>query len=448
MIPAPLAPEFAWRGGQLHTEGLALAAIAQAVGTPVYVYSAAAMRRTYSTFAEALAGLDAEIFYAVKANANPAVIRLFASLGAGADVVSEGEIRMALAAGVAPARIVFSGVGKTEAELATALKLGVTHINVESEPELAMLSAAAVATGVAARVALRVNPDVDARTHEKISTGRRENKFGIAADRAGAAYARAEALPGIEPDGLAVHIGSQLTSLEPFRAAFAVLARLVAELRSEGHTVSRLDLGGGLGVRYQTEDIPAPADYAAVVRDTVGGLGCTLAFEPGRALVANAGVLVTRVVLVKDGDSRRFAVVDAAMNDLLRPTLYGAHHAIVTVAESKADATLMPYDVVGPVCETGDTFAIARPLPAVHAGDLLAICSVGAYGAVMASSYNSRPLVPEVLVDGGRFAVIRPRQTYDSMLSQYHLPEWAPALPEDRPHTPPGAVRRAKQGAG
>jgi diaminopimelate decarboxylase len=251
----------------------------------------------------------------------------------------------------------------------------------------------------------------------------------------------------MEPDGLAVHIGSQLTSLEPFRAAFTVLARTVEELRSEGHTVARLDLGGGLGVRYQTEDIPAPADYAAVVRETVGGLGCALAFEPGRALVANAGVLVTRIVLVKDGERRHFAVVDAAMNDLLRPTLYGAHHAIVTVAESKPDATFMPYDVVGPVCETGDTFAVARPLPPVHAGDLLAICSVGAYGAVMASSYNSRPLVPEVLVDGGRFAVIRPRQTYDSMLSLYRLPEWAPALPEDRPHSP-GAVRRAKQGAG
>ncbi|MHA1536161.1 MAG: diaminopimelate decarboxylase [Alphaproteobacteria bacterium] len=418
------SPEFHYRGGQLHVEGLALAGIAQEVGTPFYCYSSAGIRRAYENFASALGGLDAHIAYAVKANGNLAVIATFAALGAGADVVSEGEVRRALAAGVPPGRIVFSGVGKTEAELEMALRAGVTQINVESEVELNTLSAVAQRIGVTARVSLRVNPDVDPITHAKISTGRKENKFGIDTGRIMAAFAHAEALPGLEPDGLAVHIGSQLTDIEPFRHAFTILATLVREMRGAGHTLRRLDLGGGLGIAYGEEPGPSAAAYADLVRETVGDLDCQLTFEPGRALIGNAGVLVTRVTLVKDGASRRFVVLDAAMNDLTRPALYNAEHAIVAVAEPAAGAELHPFDIVGPVCETGDTFALGRALPPVRAGDLLAICSAGAYGAVMSSSYNARPLIPEVLVDQGQFAVVRRRPTFDEMLAQDCIPDW------------------------
>ena len=317
-----------------------------------------------------------------------------------------------------------SGVGKTEAELEMALRAGVTQINVESEVELNTLSSVAQRIGVTARVSLRVNPDVDPITHAKISTGRKENKFGIDTGRVMAAFAHAEALPGLEPDGLAVHIGSQLTDIEPFRHAFTILATLVREMRGAGHTLRRLDLGGGLGIAYGEEPGPSAAAYADLVRETVGDLGCHLTFEPGRALIGNAGVLVTGVILVKDGASRRFVVLDAAMNDLTRPALYSAEHAIVAVAEPAAGAELHPFDIVGPVCETGDTFALGRALPPVRAGDLLAICSAGAYGAVMSSSYNARPLIPEVLVDQGQFAVVRRRPTFDEMLAQDCIPDW------------------------
>jgi len=305
-----------------------------------------------------------------------------------------------------------------------AAKSGVTQINVESEPELEILSEAARRTGVTARVSLRINPDVDARTHEKISTGRKENKFGIDLGRVVAAYARAEALEGLEPDGLAVHIGSQLTDVEPFERAFKTVAYLVGTLRAAGHTVKRLDLGGGLGIAYDEGPGPSLADYARVVRETVGHLDCALTFEPGRSLVGNAGVLLTRVILVKEGASRRFVITDAAMNDLKRPALYGAWHVFAPVTQPPPDAVAAPVDIVGPVCETGDTFATERPLTPVITGDLLAICSAGAYGAVMASTYNARLLVPEVLVDGARFAVVRPRQTYDEMLAQDVIPDW------------------------
>ncbi len=438
------SPEFHYQGGQLHVEALALAAIAQEVGTPFYCYSSAAIRRSYENFTSALQGLDPHIAYSVKANGNLAVIATFAGLGAGADVVSEGEARRALAAGVPPAMIVFSGVGKTEAELEMALRAGVLQINVESEGELDTISAIATRLGVSARVALRVNPDVDPNTHAKISTGRKENKFGIDTDRIMAAYARAEALPGMEPDGLAVHIGSQLTDIEPFRRAFTILAELVRELRGAGHTIRRLDLGGGLGIAYGDEPGPSAAAYADMVRQSVGDLDCQLTFEPGRALIGNAGVLVTAVVLVKDGASRNFVILDAAMNDLTRPALYNAEHAIVAVAEPATEAELRPFDVVGPVCETGDTFATGRSLAPVRAGDLLAICSAGAYGAVMSSSYNARPLIPEVLVDGGDFAVVRRRPTFDEMLAQDCIPDWIAKRESPEDQVPVGADASAK----
>jgi len=448
MSPLDHSPEFGYRNGRLHAEHVALDAIAKAVGTPVYCYSSGALRRAYAGYVEAFKDLDARICYAVKANGNLAVIRTFASQGAGADVVSEGEFRKALAAGVPSDRIVFSGVGKTEAELDAALKAGVTLINVESEPELEMLSSAAQRTGVRARVSLRINPDVDARTHEKISTGRKENKFGIDLGRAIAAYARAEDMEGLEPDGLAVHIGSQLTDIEPFARAFRTVTYLVGTLRAAGHSVTRLDLGGGLGIAYDDKPAPSLSEYAAAVRKTVGNLGCALTFEPGRSLVGNAGVLLTRVILVKEGASRRFVVADAAMNDLKRPALYGAHHAIVPVSEPPRDAPEAPVDIVGPVCETGDTFATGRAMAPVAAGDLLAICSAGAYGAAMASTYNARPLVPEVLVDGARFAVVRARQTYDEMLAQDILPDWIDDPAQDTDARQSASPEEALDGVG
>jgi diaminopimelate decarboxylase len=424
-VAALAGPEFAYRDGTLHAEGVALTRLAETVGTPFYCYSSAALEARYRRFAAAFAGQRALICYAVKANGNLAVIRSFARLGAGADVVSEGELRRALAAGVPPGRIVFSGVGKTREELAFALARGIHQVNVESEPELEALSEVAAAMGVKAPVALRVNPDVDARTHAKITTGTKETKFGIDLGLIQHLAKRAAALPGIALEGLAVHLGSQLTLLEPYRLAFRRLAELVTALRADGIALSRLDLGGGLGVSYR-DAAPTPAieDYAALVRETTGGLGLAVSIEPGRALVARAGVLVARVLYQKVGATRRFLVLDAAMNDLMRPALYEAWHEIVPVREPAAGDERSAVDIVGPICESTDTFAAQRQMPAMRPGDLVAFLTAGAYGAVMSSAYNSRLLVPEAMVRGAEVAIVRPRPTYDDMLSQDTLPGW------------------------
>ncbi|HYE48336.1 MAG TPA: diaminopimelate decarboxylase [Azospirillaceae bacterium] len=415
---------FAYRGGTMVAEGVPLAAIAEAVGTPAYVYSAGRIRQNYRAYADALAGLPVDICYAMKANANQAVLRLLAEEGAGADVVSGGELHRALRAGIPASRIVFSGVGKTVQELRDALAAGIHQINVESLPELESISQVASAMGVEAPVALRVNPDVDAETHGKISTGRKEDKFGIDFGHAREAYAKAASLPGVRPLGIAVHIGSQLLKLAPYRAAYARLAELITEIRADGLAVERLDLGGGLGVPYKGEAAPDRQTYAGIVRETVAHLGCAMTIEPGRSLVADAGVLLARVVFVKEGLHRRFLIVDAAMNDLIRPSLYEAWHTILPVEEPPADTPLSPMDVVGPVCETGDTFARQRELPPVPAGGLVAFMTAGAYGSVMASTYNSRPLVPEVLVDGDRWAVVRRRPGLEEMLALESVPAW------------------------
>lgn len=419
-----MAEFFPYRGVELHAEDVPVARIAAAVGTPFYVYSTGILENRYRSFADAFAPERPLICFAVKANSNLAVLRVFAGLGAGADVVSEGELRRALAAGIPPERIVFSGMGKTRGELEAALAAGIHQINVESLPELRRLSEIAAAHGLKAKVAIRVNPDIDALTHAKIATGKKENKFGIDLEDALEAYALAADLPGIEPVGLAMHIGSQLVDLQPFRDAFARLAELVLELRAGGFAVRRLDLGGGMGIRYHGETPPEPRAYAALVREAVGGLDLDLAFEPGRWLCGPAGLLVAQVVHLKDGASKRFVILDAAMNDLIRPALYEAWHDIVPVRLPAPDAVLRPADVVGPVCETGDTFAVDRDLPPLAEGDLVAFRAAGAYGAVMSSTYNSRPLVPEVLVSGGRFAVIRERQSYEAMLGLDAIPDW------------------------
>ena len=415
-----------YRIGRLHIEDVAIEDIATAVGTPTYVYSTATLRRHYRVFAGALDGLDAVVCYAVKANSNIAVIRTLAELGAGADVVSGGELRAALTAGVPADRIVFSGVGKSRDEMAAALSVGVMQINVESEPELEELSNVAASLGVEAPIAVRINPDVDANTHAKITTGRMENKFGIEWTAAHRVFSRAREMPAIRVNGVAVHIGSQLTDLKPFREAFHRLRDLVAMLRADQHDIDILDLGGGLGIPYGNEQapIPSPDAYADVVRATVGDLGCRLIFEPGRLLVGNAGALVTKILYVKEGATRTFVIADAAMNDLLRPTLYSAYHAIVPVTEPPLGAPTSDVDVVGPICETGDTFATRRPLPSLAGGDLLAIRTAGAYGAVMASSYNTRPLVPEVLVNETVFEVIRERVSVDDLLARQRVPSW------------------------
>ncbi|HEX6978604.1 MAG TPA: diaminopimelate decarboxylase [Alphaproteobacteria bacterium] len=416
--------DFAYRGGILHVEDVSLAAIAERVGTPAYVYSAATLERRFKAFAAAFDGVPATICYAVKANSNQAVIATLARLGAGADVVSEGELRRAIAAGVPASRIVFAGVGKTAREMAAALDAGILQFNVESEPELRLLSEVAAGRGVRAPVALRINPDVDARTHAKITTGKTENKFGIEITRALDVARLAASLPGIALQGLAVHIGSQLTSVEPYRAAFARLAELARTLRSHGLPVRRLDFGGGLGVVYKDETPPDLGAYAQAVRDAVRGLDVDVVLEPGRYLVADAGVLLARVVYVKDGASKRFVIVDAAMNDLIRPTLYEAWMSIRPVAAPAPDAPLAPVDVVGPICETGDYLALGRALPPLAAGDLIAVGSAGAYGAVMSSAYNTRPLVPEILVKGDQIATVRPRQTIDALIAADRLPPW------------------------
>ena len=415
---------FQYINGELHAEDIPLARIAEAVGTPFYCYSTATLERHYKVFAEAFADQQATICYALKANANLGVIRTFADLGSGADVVSEGELRKALAGGIPADKIVFSGVGKTRSELAYALDCGIMQLNVESLPELEALSEIAVSKGVTADIAIRINPDVDARTHEKISTGKSENKFGINASQAPAAFARAAELPGVNPVSVAVHIGSQLTDLEPFRIAFERVAALVGELRGLGHDIKRVDLGGGLGIPYREEKIPLPIDYAAVVKSAVGNLGCRLIFEPGRMLVGNAGILVSRVIYVKQGGTRRFVIVDAAMNDLMRPAMYDAWHEIKPLKQPENGVAMEPADVVGPACESSDTFARQRPLPPVCDGDLMAIFTAGAYGAVMASTYNARLLAPEVLVRGPEWSVVRPRPSYDEMLRDESLASW------------------------
>ncbi|HTV88246.1 MAG TPA: diaminopimelate decarboxylase [Stellaceae bacterium] len=416
---------FPCRDGELCAEGVPLAAIAASVGTPFYVYSAGAIGARYRRFAAAFAPEAPLICFAVKANSNLAVLRLFARLGAGADVVSEGELRRALAAGIAPDRIVFSGVGKTRGELDAALAAGIRQMNVESLPELHLLSKVAQARGRVAPVAIRVNPDVDALTHAKIATGKRGSKFGIDIEDAAAAYRLADELPGIAPVGLAVHIGSQTGGgLDPFRAAFERLAALVVELRQAGMSVARVDLGGGLGIRYHTETPPSVEGYAALVRDVFGALDVHIAFEPGRVLVGPAGLLIARVICVKDDMTKRVIVLDAAMNDLIRPALYDAWHDIVPVRLPAPGAVLRAADVVGPVCETADTFAAARDLPPLAAGDLVALTDAGAYGAVMSSTYNSRLLVPEVLAASGRFAIVRPRPSYEELLKADTVPEW------------------------
>ena len=415
---------FSYRGDELHAEEMAVSRIATAVGTPFYLYSTAAFTAQYRRFAEAFSREKPLICYAVKANSNLAVLRLFAGLGSGADVVSEGELRRALAAGMPPQKIIFSGVGKTRAELEAALDAEIHQINVESVPELRRLSEVASAQGRVAAVAIRVNPDVDAHTHAKLSTGMKENKFGIDLGEAAAAYSLARELPGIEPVGLAVHIGSQLVDLEPYRRAFARVAGLVQELRAKGLPVTRIDLGGGLGIRYRAEHAPEPDSYARLVREIFGPTGLAIAFEPGRMLAGPAGLLVARVIYVKQGAAKRFVIVDGAMNDLIRPALYDAWHDIVPLSLPSPDVSRSPADVVGPVCEPGDTFAVDRDLPPIAEGDLVAFTAAGAYGAVMSSTYNSRPLVPEVLVAGTRFDVIRARPSYDDMLSLDTIPTW------------------------
>lgn len=417
---------FLYRGGRLCAEDVDLGDIAAAVGTPVYVYSTATLERHYRLFAEALAPLRHLICFAVKANGNVAVLRTLGNLGAGMDVVSEGEYLRARAAGVPGERIVFSGVGKTRMEMRTALEGGIRQFNVESEPELHALSEVASSLGAVAPVTVRINPDVDARTHEKIATGKKENKFGIPIARARDVYALAARLPGIEVVGIDVHIGSQLTDLAPFEKAYQLVADLAVVLRADGHAIRRLDLGGGLGIPYtrSNEAPPLPSDYGAMLRRTVGHLGCEIEIEPGRLVAGNAGILLSSVIYVKEGEGRTFLIVDAAMNDLVRPSMYGAHHDIVPVREAPPGTATLAFDVVGPVCETGDTFARARDLPPLAAGDLVAFRSAGAYGAVMASEYNARPLVPEVLVKGDQFAVIRERPSFDTMIKRDTIPTW------------------------
>jgi diaminopimelate decarboxylase len=417
---------FEYRDAALWAEDVDLARIADAVGTPFYCYSTATIERHFRVFSEAFAYTSALVCYAMKANSNQAVLRTLARLGAGMDVVSEGEMRRALAAGVGPEKIIFSGVGKTRAEMALGLKEGIRCFNVESEPELERLSEVATSLGARAKIAIRVNPDVDARTHAKISTGKSENKFGVPISVAREVYARARLLPGIEVDGVDMHIGSQITDLTPFDDAFALLADFVRVLRADGHAIQHVDLGGGLGIpyRFDNDPPPRPEAYAEIVARNTKSLDCQVFFEPGRLIVGNAGVLVTEVLYVKRGESKTFVIVDAAMNDLIRPTLYEAHHEIRPLRRPDADAPRCVADVVGPVCESGDYLALDREMARPRAGDRLAILSAGAYGAVQAGTYNTRLLVPEVLVNGGEFAVIRPRPTYEELIGLDKLPPW------------------------
>src|SRR6056297_468316 len=417
---------FIYRDGALFAEDVPLAEIAEAVGTPFYCYSTATLTRHFRLFDEALDGMEHLICYAMKAASNLAILKTLAELGAGMDVVSGGEYARAKAAGVPGERIVFSGVGKTRDEIAQVLAGGVRQFNVESEPEMAAISAVATEMGVEVPITVRVNPDVDAKTHAKIATGKSENKFGIPITRAREVYAEAAKLPGLKVVGIDVHIGSQLTELEPFRLAYEKVAELTEALRADGHEISRLDLGGGLGIPYarSNEAPPLPTEYGQLIKDTVGHLGCEIAIEPGRLVTGNAGILVSEVIYVKAGEGRDFLILDAAMNDLIRPAMYDAYHDIIPVIQPQAGAEQAPYDPVVPVCESGDTCAKARMMPEVEAGDLVAFRSAGAYGAVMASEYNTRPLIPEVLVKEDQFAVIRARPTFDEMINRDTIPEW------------------------
>lgn len=417
---------FHYRNGILHAEGVSLPAIAQKVGTPFYCYSATAITSRFDEYSQAFKGTNALIAYALKANSNQAILQLLAKKGAGADVVSVGELRRALAAGIPANRIVYSGIGKTVEEMDFALGHAIRCFNVESEPELEQLSARAVALGKVATVSLRINPDVDAKTHKKIATGKSENKFGIPIAVARDAYKRAAELPGIDVHGVDVHIGSQICDLQPFEDAFAIIADFVGQLRADGRTISHVDVGGGLGIRYRADNSPppTPSEYAAVVKKHMQPLGVDVILEPGRNIIGNAGLLVTSVIYLKQGASRNFVIVDAAMNDLIRPTLYDAWHNIIPVKEPHPDQDPIRADIVGPVCETGDYLGLERDLPEPQSGDLLAVCGSGAYGAVMASTYNTRLLVPEVLVKDDDFAVIRPRLDYESLIGLDHVPEW------------------------
>ncbi|KRA05416.1 diaminopimelate decarboxylase [Rhizobium sp. Root564] len=417
---------FHYIDGVLHAENVPVPEIAKAVGTPFYVYSTATLERHYKVFSEAFSDVDAMVCYAMKANSNQAVLKTLAKLGAGIDVVSGGELRRALAAGVPASRIMFSGVGKTPAEMDLALEAGIYCFNVESEPELAVLNLRAVKAGKKAHVSFRINPDVDAKTHAKISTGKKENKFGISYQRARAVYAHAATLPGIDVSGIDMHIGSQITELQPFEDAFRLLRELVESLRGDGHTISHVDIGGGLGIPYKDDNNPPPLPdaYAHIVKNELKSLNCKIVTEPGRLIVGNAGILVTEVLYVKDGGEKSFVIVDAAMNDLIRPTLYEAYHGIRPVVQPSAEAPRIKADVVGPVCETGDYLALDREMAEPQPGDLIAVSSAGAYGAVQAGTYNSRLLVPEVLVSGDQFHVIRPRGTYEELIALDSVPAW------------------------
>jgi diaminopimelate decarboxylase len=417
---------FHYRDGILHAEDVDLKVLAGKVDTPFYCYSTATLERHYRVFEAAFDGTDHLVCYAVKANSNQAVLKTLADLGSGFDVVSEGELRRVLALGVPGRRIVFSGVGKTAREMALGLKEGIACFNVESESELELLSSVAGRLGSRANISIRINPDVDAGTHEKITTGRASNKFGVSFADAEAIYARAAEFAGIEVSGVDMHIGSQITTLAPYRRAYELLAELVAMLRTRGHIIRHVDLGGGLGVPYRgTNDVPPhPDEYAAVVKSIFGGLGVKLILEPGRMIAGNAGILVTRVIRVKPSGLKRFIIVDAAMNDLMRPTLYEAWHEFMPVAETSRNSVEMVADVVGPVCESGDYLAKDRPMPSLAAGDLVAVMTTGAYGAVQSSTYNTRPLVPEILVKGNRFSIVRPRPSYEELLGLDRLADW------------------------
>ena len=417
---------FLYKKGALHAEDVAVRNIAAEVGTPFYCYSTATLTRHYQLFTQALDPMPHLVCFAIKSLSNIAVLKVLGNLGAGMDVVSGGEYQRALAAGVSGEKIVFSGVGKTQDEMRMALLGGIRQFNVESEAELLALSQVASSLDKIAPITIRVNPDVDAKTHEKIATGKKENKFGIPINRAPEVYALAASLPGIDVIGIDVHIGSQLTDLAPFEEAYLKIAELTVRLREQGHNIRRLDLGGGLGIPYEKSNLPLPlpSDYGALIKRTLGHLGCEIEIEPGRLISGNAGILVSKVIYVKEGEGQDFLILDAAMNDLVRPSMYGAHHDIIPVQEAAIGAKIRPYDIVGPVCETGDTFAKARSLTDLTAGDLVAFRSAGAYGAVMASEYNSRPLIPEVLVHDHNFAVIRPRPTLEEMIARDRMPEW------------------------
>ncbi|KEJ96051.1 diaminopimelate decarboxylase [Pseudosulfitobacter pseudonitzschiae] len=417
---------FLYKNGVLHAEDVPVADIAAAVGTPFYVYSTATLLRHFRLFDEALDGMDHLVCYAMKAASNQAILKTLGDAGAGMDVVSGGEYRRARAAGIPGDRIVFSGVGKTADEIRTALAGGIRQFNVESEPEMEVLSAVALSMGKVAPITIRVNPDVDAKTHAKIATGKSENKFGIPIARARAVYAHAASLAGLEVIGIDVHIGSQLTDLAPFEAAYQKVADLTEQLRADGHNIRRLDLGGGLGIPYERTNAapPLPTDYGAMVKRTLGHLNCEIEIEPGRLIAGNAGLMVSKVIYVKSGEGRDFLILDGAMNDLIRPAMYDAYHDIIPVIEPAPGTEQQPYDIVGPVCESGDTFAKQRMMPPLAADDLVAFRSAGAYGAVMSSEYNSRPLIPEVLVKGDQFAVIRRRPSYEEMINRDTIPEW------------------------